>query len=53
MLELLILSLLVNAGLGLWVFRLKSLVDRVHPRFLQAAERRATKGVAFRKKAKK
>jgi len=53
MLELLILSLLVNAGLGFWVFRLKNLVDRVHPRFLKAAERRDARGVTFRKKAKK
>lgn len=53
MLELLILSLLVNASLGFWVLSLRNLVDRVHPRFLQAAERRNTRGVTFRKKAKK
>ena len=53
MLELLILSLLMNAGLGFWVYRLRNLVDRVHPRFLRAAEKRAIRDVAFRTKARK
>ena len=53
MLELLILSILVNAGLGFWVYRLKDLVDRVHPRFLRAAEKRALKNAAFRIKVRK